>query len=442
VEPNPNLRRPPGPSRRRNLIESAIGFTTDPLGFVGGRFDKYGDIYYVPNKAGGFYVLKHPDHVHAVLVTHAAKMRKQHTAFELLSRVVGEGLLTTDGEVWRRQRRLLQPAFTQAKLAQYATAMIEAAGSVRDRLLGEFDISREMMELTLRVVCKTLFSHEITDETNDVARAMTVLQDSVSRPDLLPQWLPTPHRRRFKEAVDAIDRIVFDMIRDRRRTTTPPNDLLQSLITAVDEEGGAGLSEREIRDLLVTLFLAGHETTSHALTWTWYLLSQNPAAERALHEELDRVLGDRLPRADDPLPYAEQVIKESMRMYPPVYMLARKSAEQLELGGYVIPAGTELVMWLYQTQHDPRWFPEPGAFKPERFTPENEAKLPKGAYIPFGAGPRTCIGKTFAMMEARLLLATIAQKRRLRLAEGHRVAMRPRVTLNPKYGMRMVVSAR
>jgi cytochrome P450 len=444
VEQHTHLRRPPGPSRRRNLIESAIGFTTDPLGFVGNRFRKYGDVYYVPNAKGGFYVMRHPEQVHAVLVTHAAKMRKEHSAFELLSRVVGEGLLTTDGDVWRRQRRMLQPAFTQARLAAYAGTMVEETARVRDsiRAGSELEVSREMMELTLRVVCRTLFSHDVTGETNEVARAMVVLQDSVSRPDLLPQWLPTPHRRRFRDAVSAIDRIVFDMIRERRRATNAPPDLLQSLVTAVDEEGGVGLSEREVRDQLVTLFLAGHETTSHALTWTWYLLSQNPAAERALHEELDRVVGDRLPKFDDPLPYTEQVIKEAMRIYPPVYLLARRTAEEVELGGYSIPMGTELVLWVYQTQHDPRWFPEPEAFRPERFTPENEARLPKGAYVPFGAGPRVCIGKTFAMMEARLLLATIAQRYRLELVPGHRVAMRPRVTLNPKHGMRMIARSR
>ncbi len=444
MEPLTSRRRPPGPSRRRNLIETVVGFTTDPLGFVGGRFAKYGDIYYVPNKQGGFYVMRNPEHVHAVLVTHAAKMRKEHSAFELLSRVVGEGLLTTDGDVWRRQRRMLQPAFTQARLADYARTMVDEAARVRDtwRPGSELEVSREMMELTLRVVCRTLFSHDVTGETNDVARAMVVLQDSVSRPDLLPQWVPSPHRRRFREAVEAIDRIVFAMIRERKGAANAPNDLLQSLVTAVDEEGGAGLSEREVRDQLVTLFLAGHETTSHALTWTLYLLSQNPSAERALHEELERVLQGRLPTADDPLPYTEQVIKESMRIFPPVYLLARRTAEDVQLGGYDIPSGTEIVLWVYHAQHDARWFPDPSAFKPERFAPENESKLPKGAYVPFGAGPRVCIGKTFAMMEARLLLATIAQRHRLELVKGHRVAMRPRVTLNPKHGMRMIARAR
>lgn len=435
--------RPPGPERGLlPRIKTLVGFLGDPLAFIGSRFQQYGDIYHVPDSGPGLYVMRHPEHVHAVLVTHAAKMRKEHTAFQLLSRVVGEGLLTTDGDVWRRQRRMLQPAFSRERLTTYAAMMTDEAERVRSALTdgATLDVSNEMMELTLRVVCRTLFSHDVTGETSDVARAMVVLQDSVSRAELIPQWIPTPHRRRFREAVEAIDRIVFSMIKERRGSTEK-NDLLQSLVTAVDEEGGARLSEREVRDQLVTLFLAGHETTSHALTWTWYLLSQNPDQERLLHEEVDR-LGGRLPTADDALPYTEQVIKESMRMYPPVYLLARRSAEEVEIGGFTLPPGSEIVLWIYMTHHDPRWFPEPLSFRPERFTPENEQKLPKNAYVPFGAGPRVCIGKSFAMMEARLLLATIAQRYRLELVPGHRVAMKPRVTLNPKYGMRMTARAR
>lgn len=437
------LARPPGPAAGTlTRAQTLVGFLGDPLEFVKGRFDRYGDIYYVPNKAGGFYVMKHPDHIHAVLVTHAAKMRKEHQAFELLSKVVGEGLLTTDGDVWRRQRRMVQPAFAQARLATYATTMVdESMRTVSQWRAGEtLDVSRAMMELTLRVVCRTLFSHDVTSETDDVSRAMTVLQDSVSRAELIPEWVPTPHRRRFRASIEAIDRIVYAMIAERKSTmrTREKNDLLQALVSAVDEESGAGLSEREVRDQLVTFFLAGHETTSHALTWTWYLLSQNPEARAKLFAEVD-ALG-RPPTFDDPLPYTEQVIKESMRMYPPVYLLARRSAEEVEIGGYTIPAGTEIVLWIYMTHHDPRWFPDPLSFEPERF--ENEQKLPKGAYVPFGAGPRVCIGKSFAMMEARLLLATIAQKFRLELAPGHRVAMKPRVTLNPKFGMRMTAHAR
>jgi len=445
-------RRPPGPPGQGGLLRSIpflVGFARDPLGFVGRRFETYGDVYYVPNDEGGLYVLRHPEHLHAVLVTHAAKMRKQHTAFELLSRVVGEGLLTTDGDVWKRQRRMVQPPFAQARLAEYARTMTDEAARVRSswRDGAKVEMSDEMMNLTLRVVCRTLFSHDVSGETEDVARAMRELQAAVVRPDLLPAWLPTPYRRRFDRSVAAIDRIVRTMIRERRGADpkSAPADLLQALVTAVDHEGdGATLSEKEVRDQLVTLFLAGHETTSHALTWTWYLLAKSPAAERALHDELDRVLEGRLPTYDDlpRLPYTEQVVKESMRLFPPVYLIARRAAEEVEIGEYTVPAGSELVLWVYMTHHDARWFPEPEVFRPERFAGDAEAKLPKNAYVPFGAGPRTCIGKSFAMIEARLLLATIAQRFRLELVPGQRVEPKPRVTLNPKHGVRMVARAR
>lgn len=436
--PSCAMHRPPGPNQSlKSRVQTLVGFGTDPLGFVQRRFETYGDIYYVPNAQGGFYVMKHPEHVNAVLVTEASKMRKQHSAFELLSRVLGDGLLTTDGEVWRRQRRLLQPAFSRARLATYSTAMVDETLRVRDALAdGQVvDVSRAMMELTLRVVCRTLFSHDVASDTDAVAAAMSSLQDGVSTPDLLPAWVPTPHRKKFRASVAAIDSIVYRMIEDRRRGA-PRDDLLQSLVTASDEQGA--LSEKEVRDQLVTLFLAGHETTSHALTWTWYLLSQNPGALQKLQAEVD-ALGGRPPTIDDPLPFAEMAIKESMRIFPPVYLLARSPAEDVTIGGYTIPKGTEIVLWVYMTHHDPRWFPEPERFIPERFTPENEAALPKGAYVPFGAGPRVCIGKQFALIEARLLLATLAQRVRFDLVPGHRVAMRPRVTLNPKHGMRMTV---
>lgn len=445
------IRLPPGPPPRKGVIRSVpyyLGFARDPIGFVRRRFETYGDIYHVASKGPGLYVARHPDHLRDVLVTHAAKVRKEHTAFQLLSRVLGDGLLTTDGDVWKRQRRMLQPAFQQARLSAYAAVMTGETDRLRAQWRdGEkLDVSRQMMELTLRIVSRTLFSHDVSSEADDVSRAMSVLQDSIGAPELLPNWIPTPHRRRFRHAVESLDQIVLRLIRDRRAGgSNAPTDLLQSLVSAVDDEGdGGNLSEREIRDQLVTLFLAGHETTSHALTWTWYLLSQNPDAERLLHEELDRELGGKLPTLADltRMPYVEQVFKESMRLFPPVYLVARRAAEDMEIGPYTVPRGSEIVLWVYHTHHDPRWYPDPETFRPERFTPEAESKLPKLAYAPFGAGPRACIGKSFAMMEAKLLLATLAHRFRFTLVPRHRVAVKPRVTLNPRYGMRMIAHRR
>ena len=303
-----------------------------------------------------------------------------------------------------------------------------------------------MMELTLRVVSRTLFGHDVSPQhIADVGRAMRLFQGSLTRPDVLPSWLPSPRRSKLKAALDALDAMTYGILAARRARPAREPDLLQMLVDAVDDEGDGGrLSEKELRDQLVTLFLAGHETTSHALTWTLYLLSQNPRAERALHDELDQVLGDRDPTYEDlaRLPYTEQVIHESMRLYPPVYSMARRAHEDTAIGPYPVKAGSEVILWIYMTHRDPRFYPEPEVFRPERFTPEEEAKRPRLSHLPFGAGPRACIGKVFAMVEARLLLATIARRWRLELAPGQRVAAQPRITLVPKHGMRMKLVGR
>lgn len=445
-------RFPPGPPPRDGIVANArffVRFLLDPIGFVRGRFEAYGDIYYAPSRGTPLYVLRHPDHLREVLVTRASSFDKTHSAFASLAQVLGEGLLTSDGETWKRQRRMVQPAFAHARLAGYASIMGEEA---RRTLAGWRDgevreMSGEMMELTLRVVSRTLFGHDVTPgHIADVGHAMKLFQDVLVRQDPFPAWVPTPRRRRFAASLAALDGMTYGIIAARRASPARGHtDLLQMLVDAVDEEGDGGhLSEKELRDQLVTLFLAGHETTSHALTWTLYLLSQNPEAERALHAELDAVLAGRDPGYDDlaRLPYTGQVVEESMRLFPPVYSLARKAREDTEIGGFPVPAGSEVILWLYMTQRDPRWFPEPGAFRPERFAPEEEAKRPKLAYLPFGSGPRACIGKVFAMVEARLLLATLAQRYRFELVRGHRVAVKPRITLVPKHGMKMIVRGR
>jgi cytochrome P450 len=442
---------PPGPPPRDGVLAHAryfAGFLLDPIGFVERRFAQYGDVYYAPSGGTPLYVLRHPDHLREVLVTRASSYRKTHSALARLSLVLGDGLLTTDGETWRRQRRMVQPAFASSRLAGYAGVMVDeaarAAGAWRD---GEVrDVSREMMHVTLRVVSRTLFGHDVSARhIEDVGRAMRLFQGSLIRPDVLPAWIPTPRRRKLRRALAALDALTYGVVAARRSSAVRQPDLLQMLVDAVDEEGDGGrLTEKELRDQLVTLFLAGHETTSHALTWTLYLLSQNPRAERALHEEIDHVLGDRDPTYEDlaRLPYTEQVIHESMRLYPPVYSVARKAHEDTVIGDYPVPAGSEVILWIYMTHRDARFYPEPDAFRPERFTPEEEAKRPKLAHLPFGAGPRACIGKVFAMIEARLLLATFARRWRLELVAGQRVRPQPRITLVPRGGLKMRFVAR
>ena len=448
-------RTPPGPPPREGVVDSLIyfyRFLTDSIGTVGSRFDRYGDIYYAPSGGVGLYVLRHPDHLYEVLVKDAAKYSKSHSSLSMLTKVLGHGLLTTDGATWRRQRRMIQPAFGPKRLAGYAEMMVDETtriegGHWRDGV--ELDVSREMMELTLRVVCRTLFGHDIRGQTEAVAAAMEAFHGLLLTPSMIPDWVPIPSRRRADEAFAKLDRIIFDIIDGRRRggEAPEPPDLLQMLLEARDdaEDGdGGGLDDREIRDQLVTLFLAGHETTSHGLTWAWYLLSQHPEAQAKLHAELDEVLGGRAPTYDDleRLPYTRQVFEEAMRLYPPAYTMTRRAEEDTTIGGYPVPAGSEVVLWIYWTHHDPRWWPEPEAFRPERFAPDEAAKRPKLAYMPFGAGGRACIGKVFAIIEATLILAELAQRYRFELVPGHPVVPRPRITLAPKHGMKMVLRAR
>lgn len=449
-----DIARPPGPPPRSGGVLDTLkyyyNFFADPIGFVSGRFTRYGDVYYVDTKDGGLYVIRHPDHMRQVLVTDAASYRKTHAALRRISEVLGEGLVNSDGAVWKRHRRMIQPAFRKERLRHYATMMVQEAIAEVERwsVQAPLDLGAAMTQLTLRVVSRSLFSHDVARDIDDVGAAVSAFQGSISRPDFFPRWLPTPQRQQMRRSVGNLDHMMYELVRQRRARLADgsgSHDLLQMLLEVKDEQGdGAGLSDQEIRDQLVTFFLAGHETTSHALTWTWYLLSQNPAEEARLHAELDAVLGDRPPTFDDleALPYAGRVIKEAMRMYPPVYMIARKAHRDTHIGDHAVPAGSEIAAWVYMTHRDHRWYSEPDVFRPDRFTPEREAALPKQAYLPFGSGPRTCIGKIFATVEATLLLATMAQRFSLRTQPGHRVEVQPRVTLLPRYGMPMLVHRR
>lgn len=446
----PRIERPPGPPPRRGGLHSLgyfLRFLVDPFGFIRQRFERYGDIYYAPSDGRGLYVLRHPDHIREVLALQSGRFRKGHSAIERMSQVLGRGLLTADGEHWKRHRRMIQPAFHRRRLAAYAEVMVdETERTIAGWRDGEVrDIGREMVDLTLRIVSRALFGRDARGEVETVARAMDALNESFGRPAILPPWVPTPGRARVRRAVADLDRLVYGMVEERRgaaaRTSGPgSDDLLQALVDAVDEEGdGASLTPREVRDELVTLLLAGHETTSHALTWTWMLLSRNPHERARLHEELAAVPQARSVAFDDleALPLTRRVLEESMRLYPPAFMLARRAVEDAEVGGYVIPAGSEVVVWTWMTHHDPRWYPRPEAFEPDRFTPEASAERPKMAYLPFGGGPRSCIGAAFSLVESRLVLATIARRFELELVPGHRVRTKPGITLAPKGGMPM-----
>jgi cytochrome P450 len=392
------------------------------------------------------YFLNHPSLIEQVLVSQSQNFAKDKV-IQNSRWFLGEGLLTSEGSGWLRQRRLSQPAFHRERMASYGQTM---AAYTEDMLAtwqdGEVrDIHQEMMQLTMRIVAKVLFSVEVKADTERVAGALNILMRHTSggRMILPPalRHIPVPAMIRVKRAVRELDEIVDRIIRQRRASGEDTGDLLSMLMAARDEDG-SGMTDRQLRDEILTFLLAGHETTAVSLSWTWYLLSQHPQVEQKLREEWTQVLGGRAPRLEDlpRLPYTDKVVKESMRLYPPAWSLARTVTKEVELGGYRLPVGANVVMSQWILHRDPRFFEQPEQFNPDRWTAEAAQRLPRFAYFPFGGGPRLCIGASFAMMEANLLLAAIAQRFQLRLAPGHSVAALPSITLRPRYGMRMTLS--
>ncbi len=422
---------------------------TSRLGFVK-AMASHGDL--VTTRLGPYrmYFVGDPDCIKEVLVTQARKVVKGR-GLERAKRMFGEGLLTSEGELHLRQRRLSQPAFQRQRILTYGTAMVDFTRRYVESLQpGEFRrLDRDLMRLTLAIAGKTLFDSDIERDAAEVGQALDAFMGSFQFL-MLPfleylEKLPLPPVRRLRESVATLDRIIYQMIAERRQSGRDHGDLMSKLLAAQDEQGdGAGMTDRQLRDELVTQMLAGHETTSNGLTWTLFLLSQYPACEARLHAELDAVLGGRAPTpADLPrLVYTEKVFAESLRLFPPAWVLARRVIEPLQLGEHTLPVGSLAVISPWMVHHDARLFPAPDRFDPERFTPEAKAARHRFAYFPFSAGPRNCIGEGFAWAEGVLVLATLAQRWKFRLAAGQRVVPEPLITLRPKYGMRMQVHPR
>lgn len=418
----------------------------DPIGFMEG-VAAGGDLSHVRLGPVDVYLASHPDLVREVLVERHRSFHKGRGLQEA-KRVLGDGLLTSEGALHRRQRRLIQPIFHHERIASYGDAMVRHSDRAADAWLPgrEVDVHREMARLTLAIVADSLFDTDVrAAEAAEVGEALAVAVGAFTRlftpfPNVLER-LPLPSTLRFRRARDLLDRTIMRMIDERRSAGATGNDLLSLLLSARDDDG-RGMGDRQVRDEAMTLFLAGHETTAVALTWTWYLLGGYPQAEATLHKEIDRVLGDRLPTvADLPnLPYTERVLRESMRLYPPAWVIGRTAIEDVEIGGTPIPAGATALVSPWLMHRDPRFWPDPLAFRPERW--EQEQDRPRYAYFPFGAGPRVCIGEPFAWMEGALVLATIARRWRFRRVPGHPVALRPLITLRPRYGMRMTPEPR
>jgi cytochrome P450 len=411
---------------------------------------KYGDIAHFKVGREDVFLLNDPEMIKDVLVTHHQNFMKGR-GLEMTKRLLGDGLLTSEGEFHQRQRRLAQPAFHRQRIASYGTVMTGYCVRLQERWQAGtvLDIAREMTRLTLVIVGKTLFDTDLEAEVEEISGALTNAMELWSAFTLpfaqLLEKLPLPSVRRFQRARDRLDSTIYRMIKASRVNGVDRGDLLSMLLLTRDEEGGGGrMTDKQLRDEAMTILLAGHETTANALTWTWYLLSQHPEAEENLHAELDRVLAGRLPTAADlsQLQYTEMVLNESMRLYPPAWIVGRRALDNYEIHPYLVPARSLVLISQYVTHHDPRHYPEPFRFDPQRWAPEVRMTRPRFAYFPFGGGLRQCIGESFAWMESLLTIATLAQFWRMRLVPGHPIELQPRITLRPKNGMPMTLERR
>ncbi len=433
-------------SPRHNLLWQVLrtGRPVDPLRFFQKLAHEYGDIAHYRVGRQDVVFVNHPEYIRQILVAQHDNFAKERTV-RRMKLLVGDGMITTEGSIHREQRQTAQPAFQRQRLPDYAGIMVEYAKRTRAswRPGAVHDIALEMMHLTVGIVARALFSTDLGGDVREVTDAINQIMRLYHFMIMVPAAerlvnLPLPGVRTFRRHRERVDRVVYRMILEHRLGLGDPDDLLALMLRT------ANPATQSLRDQVITMFLAGYETVSNALTWTWHLLAEHPQVERCLHAEVDEVLGARAATAEDypRLRYTRMVLAESMRLYPPAWGMGRQALDEFELGGYRLPGGTTVAMSQFIMHRDARYFPDPLRFDPERFTPERDAARPKLAYFPFGAGKRQCIGEGFAWMEGVLVLATIAQKWRLRLVPGPPAEPEPLITLRPKRGMRMRVEER
>jgi cytochrome P450 len=395
-------------------------------------------------------LLNAPDDIATVLVEQADAFEKTPLTRQYLRPLLGNGLMVNEGASHRQRRRLMAPAFQHRRIAAYATTMTSYTEHIQSQWADgmTLDLADAMMRLTLWIAGSTLFHIDLLEAADDISATInelsTLANAVANRLVPVPLHWPTPQNKRIRAAIARIDAIIYRIIAEHRRAGQDSGDVLSMLLHARDEDDGSGMTDRQVRDEVMTLLLAGHETTANALAWTWYLLATHPHIYQRVRQEVDQVLGGRTPTAPDlpQLAYTVQVFKESLRLYPPAYIIARCAVRTLELGEYTLRPGTNIGISPYTLHRNPTSFPDPERFDPDRWTPENEAKLPRYAYLPFGAGPHVCIGNHFAMMEAQLILATLVQRVTFELVPGQTIAPEPLITLRPKGGVRVVVRRR
>jgi cytochrome P450 len=439
--------RPPGPTNRGIIGNFPLG-STDPLGLYTQWARQYGDIFYYRVFSRHIYFLNNPDLIEHVLVTNYQSFIKGE-ALQFNRRIFGNGLLTNDGDSWRQQRHLIQPAFHRERIESYGDTIV----AYTERMIAAWhdgdvrDIHLDMMRLALEIVAKALFNVEIAGDRERIAGALNTFIELGSRGRmLLPpvlRLLPTADNLRYRRAARQLDDIVYGLIHQRRSNGQIADDLLSGLLQAQGKSGGA-MSDEQLRDEVMTLLLAGHETTAVSLSWTWYLLALYPEVEKKLWSELRAVLNGRSPCVQN-LPrllYTERVVKEAMRLYPPAWAIVRNSLKDCDIGGYRVPTGATVMMSQWVMHRDPRYYDQPEQFNPDRWLDGHAKGSSKFIYFPFGGGPRTCIGASFAVMEAVLVLAAIAQKYHVRIAPDFPVEPLLTITLRPKHGIKVVLAQR
>jgi cytochrome P450 len=439
-------RYPPGPRDWCFGLTIGLRSLREPLTFLQDMARDYGDIAHVHVGPFHSYIINHPDLIREVLVTKRKSFRKWEAQKRVFRKIDGDGLINSEGDFWLRQRRLIQKAFQQRRFGRYAATAVELTRRRLDRWAAgaAINLDREMSELAVEIAGETLFGVDLRDQAAWLGETAEVLRETFIReflaPVPLPDWLPLPSKRRMRRAIRELDAFITGIIRDRRASGEDKGDLLSMLLLAVDEQGdGTGMTDRQARDEAVTLFNAGHDSTSAALAWTCYFIARNAGVQERLRGELEAVLGGRAATFEDlpRLTFADAVVKESLRLCPPTAALfTRQAITEVEIGGYPLARGSLVSMSPYVTQRDPRWFPEPERFDPDRCGPGRAEAIPEYAYFPFGAGPHVCIGNAFAMTEITLVVATVVQRFHLELAPGQEnLVPELKVSLRPKGGV-------
>ena len=431
------------------LWGGTFDFQRNPAEFLLEAHEKYGDVFVTRVLTGQSYFIRDPEVVNAINVTHAKHIYKPKVVKQMWKPFLGNGLVPNDGESWKRQHKLIMPAFHKMRIDAYAPTMAEyTRDMVRTWREGEQrDLRKEMVDLTLRVVAKTLFDTDLAGDAETINEAMLdiseALIDHAQTPIPTPRWWPSERNRRMVRALDAMDGVIERLIAARRKEMKDRGDLMSHVVFVTDEQGG--MSKKQMRDELMTLIFAGHETTAHTLTWAWYLLAQNRGKLERAQKEIDQTIGDRPIAIDDlrDLPYLEMCLKESLRRLPAVWIYAREAQKDLRLGDYFFPKGAILAVSPMATGRNEKYFDEPLEYRPERWTREFERQLPKGAYIPFAAGPRVCLGKQFAMMEMKIILGTLIQNVDINILDGFEPDVLAQIAFNPgERGMQMNVKFR